>query len=315
MLLAIGCSDPSTGTLEVGPSSAPRPLTSGDYRLEAGDLPRPGKAIRFALSPTAGTEAVRRQYTPVADFLASVLGAPVEVSVASSYDDLVARVAAHEVDLALLPPLSYVFAKEKTPKLEILATAMNLVRTTYSAFILVRRDDRAQTLSDLGGRRLALVSKSSTSGYLLPMRAFARHGIDPETFFSEVVLAGSHTAAIELLARGKVDATATATGMQDIARLFSDTDESITNRSLRVLSKTGEAPYDAFCTVGDVSSEFTRKVRGALALMNSRNDAARSALEATETITGWMVAQDSDYDGIRELRAQALKDATPRPAP
>lgn len=298
-----------SGTFPGGPAAAPRPLTTGDYRLEAGEIPRPGEPIRFAISPTAGSEAVRRQYTPVADFLEAVLGAPIDLVVASSYDDLVAQVADGQADLALLPPLSYVIAKERTPSLHILATAMNRVRTTYSAFILVRRNDRAQTLSDLGGRPIALVSKASTSGYLLPMHAFERHGIDPDTFFSETVMAGTHTAAIEMLARGQVDAAATATGMQDIARFFSDSNEDFTERNLRILVKTGESPYDAFCTVGTVSPEFRRKVSGALALMNSRNDAARPALEATQTLNGWLPAHDTAFNGIRAVRQSTLARA------
>lgn len=313
-LLAMGCTHETSGVLEAGPAPAPRPLTEGDYRLEAGEWPRGGEAIRFALSPTAGSEAVRRQYTPVADFLSAVLGAPVEVLVAKSYDDLLEQVAAEKVDLALLPPLSYVIADERTEHLDILATAMNRVRTTYSAFILVRRDDRAQSLSDLGGRRIALVSESSTSGYLLPMSAFARHGLDPENFFSEIVMAGTHTAAIEMLARGDVDAAATATGMQDVARLFAETNDDVTSKSLRVLAKTGEAPYDALCSVGEVPAGFKRKVRGALALMNSRNDAARPALRATETINGWLTLDDTAYDGIRAVR-QTMRDSAAKRAP
>ena len=311
-LLSTACGIETSGVLEAGPPPAPKPLTKGDYRLEAGELPRPGEPIRFALSPTSGSEAVRRQYTPVADFLAKTLGAPIEVSVASSYDDLVKRVAEGDTDLALLPPLSYVIADERNDTLELLATAMNRVRTTYSAFILVRRDDRAQSLSDLGGRRIALVSERSTSGYLLPMSAFARHGISPETFFSEIVMAGSHTAAIELLATGAVDAAATATGMRDVARLFA---ESGNAQSLRVLTKTGEAPYDALCSVGSVPDAFKRKVRGALALMNARNDDAREALEATETITGWLSLDDTAYDGIREVRRSMLRSAADEGGP
>jgi phosphonate transport system substrate-binding protein len=309
-LLPVGaCSYETSGVLEAGPTPSPRPLLVGDYHLEAGELPRPGEAIRFALSPTAGSEAVRRQYTPVADFLSSALGAPIEVIVANSYDDLVAQVTAQKVDLALLPPLSYVIAEERTEHLDILATAMNRVRTTYSAFILVRRDDPAQSLSDLGGRRIALVSESSTSGYLLPMSAFARHGIEPENFFSEIVMAGTHTAAIEMLARGAVDAAATATGMQEVAMIFAESDDDVTSQSLRVLAKTGEAPYDALCSVGSVPVGFKRKVRGALALMNSRNDDARPALRATETINGWLTLDDSAYDGIRSVR-NAMKKET-----
>ena len=116
-------------------------------------------------------------------------------------------------------------------------------------------------------------------------------------------MAGTHTKAIEMLARGQVDAAATATGMQDIARLFSDSREDFTDRALRILVKTGEAPYDAFCTVGPVSPEFKRKVSGALALMNSRNDSARPALEATETLSGWLPTDDSAFDGIRAVQA------------
>jgi ABC-type phosphate/phosphonate transport system substrate-binding protein len=83
----------------------------------------------------------------------------------------------------------------------------NIGATTYNGVFVVRRDG-PKKLADLKGLRLALTSVDSLSGYAAPLAFLKAHNLGALDF-SQIVLAGNHTAALESLARGEVDVTAT----------------------------------------------------------------------------------------------------------
>ncbi|MGM0576803.1 MAG: phosphate/phosphite/phosphonate ABC transporter substrate-binding protein [Myxococcota bacterium] len=302
MCISGACDRQESGSMTGGPEPAPPPLTEGDFRLDPDALPGGREKLRFGVAPTMGREVALREFSPIAEFLEHELGVPVEMLIATSYGDLIDQVDAEKVDLALLPPLSYVLARERSDDVHLLMSVINRGRTHYSAFILVRMDDPASSLEDLMGRRIAFVDRSSTSGYLMPRAALLPKDIVPERDFEETIFTGSHVRAIRMLARGEVDAAATATGMLHVARrLGEEAPESERLGHLRILYKTGRVPYDALCTVGDLPEEVLAKLEGAFLAMNTRNPEARAFLSATHGITGWAPAEDDFYDGVREV--------------
>jgi phosphonate transport system substrate-binding protein len=65
-----------------------------------------------------------------------------------------------------------------------------------------------QKLEDLKGKNLGLVDPNSTSGNNMPRFKMNQMGVDPDTFFSQVVFTGSHENAVLALAQGTVDIVA-----------------------------------------------------------------------------------------------------------
>jgi len=64
-------------------------------------------------------------------------------------------------------------------------------------------------LHDLKNTRLALTDKLSTSGYLVPRVMLENLNInDPNNFFEQIVLTGSHDRSIDALLEGAVDVAA-----------------------------------------------------------------------------------------------------------
>jgi phosphonate transport system permease protein len=73
-----------------------------------------------------------------------------------------------------------------------------------------------RTLCDLKGKKVAWVSPTSGSGYVIPRMMLSAttcdgERIDPETFFSEAILAGSQAGVVKAVAMGQVDVGATWT--------------------------------------------------------------------------------------------------------
>ena len=90
--------------------------------------------------------------------------------------------------------------------------------TYYFSYWVVRRDSPITSVSELRGRRVALPSQLSTSGYVAPMARLVELGllqsgnqeVDPRAFFGDVVYAGGYAQGWEALRNGQVDATVIA---------------------------------------------------------------------------------------------------------
>ena len=177
-----------------------------------------------------------------------------------------------------------------------------LGRTRYSGFVLVRSTDPAVSLKDLKGRRIAFVDQYSTSGYLLPKHALESNGISIDSGFSKVVFAGSHGAALDLLARGEVDAATTSSEMLGMYRRKQLIESQVQQTTqVRILYKTGQLPYDALCATDTLPESAQKKIAGAFLSMHNRNPRAQRALAASIAITGWAPPDDSRYDAIRDV--------------
>ena len=177
------------------------------------DLPEGMTVLRFGVTPALGVDVAQKSNAPLAAYLSDVLRTPVEVVVATSYDQLVLLLSEKKVELALLPPLSYVKARETVEDLVPVAAKIGRGASHYSSYILVRAEDSLQSIEDLRGKRMAFVDPTSSSGFLLPYDYLMRNGIDPEDDLLSITFAGSHSAALRLLALGQVDAAASGSGM------------------------------------------------------------------------------------------------------
>ena len=302
------CSETSSGVLASGQTKVLRPpAPDSATRLDGDELPRPGSPLRFGMAPFVGTGPTGTRFEPVTRFLEAALGAPVELIVGESYEHLIGMAARDEVDFALMPPLAFVIASGANARLRLLATATNECRTYYSSLFLVRRDSELQELAELRGRPVAFVSETSTSGYLFPVAALQKAGLT-DADGVKMRWAGSHTAAIELLGRGEVDAAATATGMLEIAYEDSGGVEALHPSRFRVLHKAGDLPYDALCTTATLDDDAAAKVFAAFALLHPANPSATEALAAYQ-FTGFVPATDRDYDGVRRVHRAVRETA------
>lgn len=312
--LGAGCyTPPSGGSLQEGHPAAPPPSAMTDTTLRPEDLPPGVTSLRFGVPPFVSPADVKTQYEPVMRTLAELLGVSVELRVGESYDDTINGLVSGSLELALLPPASYVLARKRQPDLQLLAAQLANGATSYSSYILVRKDDPAESLRDLRGRRITFVDRRSTSGYILPLAALLQRGLDPTRDFAEVRFAGSHFAAVKDLLRGDTDAAATASGMLAAARTAArGRDAGMDFGDVRILAKAGRIPYDAVCAAATMPHTGAERVRQALSSLNSATAIGRRALAAANRVSGYAPTTDATYDGVRKVLAR-IKSARMRP--
>jgi phosphonate transport system substrate-binding protein len=280
------------------------------------DLPAEQTRLRLGVTPYLARHLLHAQFQPLAAALQADTGVPIDLVVADTYESLVQRVANGTVDIALLSPLSYVEARQRDPKLQLLARTLSYGSIDYSSYIVVRAEDGYQTLRDLAGHAIAWVDPLSTSGFLFPYEAFLEAGLDPEHAFSHVEWAGTHTAALKALLDRRVDAAAISSGT--LAE-----DQTGAAAEVRILYKAGRIPYDAVCARSGLPASGARKLAVAFQRLDTRTRHGRDVLAHAPGISGWVATTDDVYDEVRTVAAQveahrhpgAMKPPTPATPP
>lgn len=140
------------------------------------------------------------------DAFAKALGVKVEFLVARSYPALIDAQVSARIDYAVYSAAAYAAAYERCGCIEPLVAPTDESGALGIRSILVMRDGRLPSTSDLAGRRIALLPPDSMAGHQLPLASFSPNGrrlSGEENFFVD---AQSAEAAEAMLVEGSVDA-------------------------------------------------------------------------------------------------------------
>ncbi|MGH3090678.1 MAG: phosphate/phosphite/phosphonate ABC transporter substrate-binding protein [Rubrobacteraceae bacterium] len=260
--------------------------------------------IGFVPSVEAGNLEARAE--PLAEIMSEELGQPVEVQVLTNYIGLVEAMGNEQVDIGFLNSFGYVLAKDRYPEVEPLYKAVRFGSAFYRGQFSVRSGSEFESLADLEGADMAFVDPASTSGYLFPTNQLIQEGLleggeNPESFFGEVVFAGSHDNALVALINEEVDV---AVSYED-ARAEIEEDYPEVMKQLEVLAYTDEIPNDTVSVGPSVDDELQQRIDDAIVAANESEEGQ----EVLDEIYGWEdiePAEDSEYDIIRDT-AEALE--------
>lgn len=249
--------------------------------------------------------AVLLQFKPVADALQArlgeVLGAPaiVDIRVTKTYDECLEDFVAGKLDIVRLGPASYVLAKQRNPKIEILVAEKE--DATGVGLIVVRDDSPMRKLSDLAGKRFAFGDEQSTIGRFLSQAELAKAGITAKQLAVHRFLE-RHDIVFKAVELGDFDAGALHQAT------FADLNAKTPNK-LRVLHRFDNVakPWVARAGMGD---ELRAAVRKAMLAIDDPE-----VLKALK-VPGFVLTEDSTYDLVREGMQHAESFApTVKPAP
>ncbi len=175
--------------------------------------------LKMALIPAEDSRAMLKQSQVLIDQLSEKLGVKVEGFVATDYNGVIEALRAGHVDIAYLGPFSYVKAAEiaNVEAFAVAETAKAGSIAYHSQIIASTKTKDINNLQDLKDKNFAFVSPTSTSGYIVPMVGLKKEGIEPRTFFKNVVYSGAHDANILAVKHGRVDAATVADRIMDSA--------------------------------------------------------------------------------------------------
>ena len=109
------------------------------------------------------------------------------------------------VDIAFIcsPPVVWLDGAVEAVAAPVLTDPRFGGKPLYSSEVIVNRDSHFQSLEDLRGARWAINEPSSWSGYWVTLQR-----VGSWDFFSEVVEAGFHERALQMVASGEIDGAA-----------------------------------------------------------------------------------------------------------
>lgn len=162
------------------------------------------------------TVAALNDAQPFADYLSEWLGIPVEYTMGTSYNAVIASMASDHTNCGTVGPFSYLLGVQEAGAVAIGVTVdanpENPVydpslQPSYYSMIVVKKGSGIATIPDLKGHSFSFVDPASTSGYLIPSADMIAQGVDPETDV-QAIFAGSHASSAIALWGDKVDAAA-----------------------------------------------------------------------------------------------------------
>ncbi|WP_238178446.1 phosphate/phosphite/phosphonate ABC transporter substrate-binding protein [Calothrix sp. 336/3] len=251
--------------------------------------------LRISVQPTQNKADQEKMITPLDAHLEKVLGQQVDFIIAKDYKDAVDMLVDGRANAFYGGVVSYFEALERGAKMIPLVAPIDAdtVRPWYRSCFVVAANSPIKTLNDLKGKRVGFVSRSSTSGYLIPVAALKEEGIDPERNFAQVVFGGTHAETEALLTTNRVDAIAT-----NLAT-YNQWQKEGKAENVRIVWQSVPVPHAPVMVSSDIPPELLEKLTEAFLT----TPAGVKDLMGAKSV-GYTLVEAEDYKSIGELRRQ-----------
>jgi phosphonate transport system substrate-binding protein len=258
----------------------------------------PKKVFRIALLPDQNVFYQKRRYRSLAKYLSSALGMDVRTKILDSYGAVYDEMLSDKVDAAFFGSLSYLIMTSEMDIEPIARPVRKNGISTYRGVIFTLKDKGiTEDIQTWKGKRLALVSKSTTSGYLFPRWYLYRKGVDHfQNYFGKIIYVGSHDASVLAVIRGEADLGCST---DRVFNRFLERDPTMKDK-LVVLASSTAFPSNTLGVKGkDFGPGFEERLKDALLNMN-KSEEGRNALLSLG-ITGFMETNKADYEPVHTM--------------
>jgi phosphonate transport system substrate-binding protein len=252
----------------------------------------PVEKFVVALKPDKNPEVLRAEKGELSAFLTARLGRPVEIVIPLSATVILEGFANGTIDLGYLSATDLVNARTRGVAELLLAGEFADGRTAYDSYWVVKKDSPHRSIEDLRGKPVAFASRTSTSGFIVPLLDLQKRGLlgadaDPAGFFGagNVFFGVGYVSAIERVLAGDAEAAA-------VSYYVLDQDKHLTpeqRAKLRMLQKQGPVPSHVLAARVSLAPADTEALRAALLALN---EPAHSALR-DKVFTTRLVPADS----------------------
>lgn len=265
--------------------------------------------IQFVPTNTETADATTADFSA---FMTNLLGIPVNVTVATSYNAIVEAMESGTVDVGIMPPATYVQAREMGVTRAVLSSVLTdydqetelLIPGTsvgsFKAEVLVRADSGITGYEGLAGKTIAYLGASSASGYIYPVAEMKMAGIDTEA--CTWVNITSVPSAILAVIKGDVDACCTFEGSRFVfsKAVLDDSGNPYDLYAELAVAKLsdGDIPNDAVAVNTRLSDATAALVKQAF--LDMAADENGLAIMGTWNHNGYVEANEADYDTIAQ---------------
>lgn len=243
-----------------------------------------GPSFVIALLPGRNVFQQKEQYNALAAYLSKFTGMNITTKLFDSYASIYREMKEGRADAAVLGGLSYVVINSKIPLEPLARPYMKDGTSTYSAVIFTAKNSGINAdVSTWKDKRIALVNKSSYSGYVFPLWYLNKNGVkDLLSYFRSVNYTGSADSSITAVFEGQTDIGCSS------KRRFDDLIKKNPpmRRKLTVIVNSPSLPSNTFVMKRSENDALKKKIKAALLDMDKTPEGreALSALNAAHFI-------------------------------
>ncbi|OGP64659.1 MAG: hypothetical protein A3K22_00010 [Deltaproteobacteria bacterium RBG_16_42_7] len=250
----------------------------------------------IALIPEKNVFEQRKRYKYVTDYLSQELNLDVRAEVLSSYAEICDAFLERRVDAGFFGSFSYVLTQAKTQIEPIARPVWPDGSSNYSGYIFVRKDSGIKTVKDMKGKRLALVHKATTAGYIFQLAYLKKHGVkNMEEYFSKIYYAGSHDASAWAVYIGEADVGGGKNHIfNTLARENPDFKEQMV-----ILAESPEVPENGLAVRQDLDPALKNRLKDLL-LNLDKTEEGRLVLQQFGAIK-FIETTDEDYASLYQM--------------
>jgi phosphonate transport system substrate-binding protein len=264
----------------------------------------------FAVIPEENASGTVDRYTPFVNYLTKEIGAKVTLRIANDYAAVIEGQRAGNIQIAYYGPASFSRARIIGVKTDAFVIDVNSdgSKGYYSVFYVLAKSPY-QKIEDLKGKAMGFVDPNSTSGNNMPRFVLDRMGVDPETFFSKTIFAGSRENAVLALAQGTVDVCANWWNNIDDSNLtrmlnknmLKNADGSLMKKEdFRIILKSDLIINSPYAYLSDLPDDLKAAIRQAFLDAAVKDKEAFARLSDGKDLP-WQPVANADYDKTIEL--------------
>jgi len=224
------------------------------------------RQVVVALKPDKNPDAMVAERAELAAYLKQALGRPAEVIVPLSASVILEGLANGSVDLAYLSATDMVAAQARGIA-ELLLAGEIAGKTSYRSYWVTLKEKPYASIEELRDRPIAFASKTSTSGYVVPLWDLQQRGLlgpsgRPEAFFGKgnVWFGSGYVSGVERVLNGEAEAAAVSDYVMDKDKHL----DAAQRARLRVLATQGPVPTHVIAVRSSLSAADRAVLKRAL---------------------------------------------------
>jgi phosphonate transport system substrate-binding protein len=226
--------------------------------------------IVIALKPDKNPDEMLAEKKALESFLSVKLGRPVEVIIPLSSAVILEGFSNGTIDLGYLGPTDLINGLDQNVADLLLAGEIE-GKTFYESYWVTLKGKSYKSIDDLRGKPVAFASKTSTSGFVIPLWDLHKKGLisdrgKPEEFFGEgnIWFGSGYVSAIERVLNGDAEAAAVSSYVLDGGKHL-DTEKRV---RLKRITVQGPVPTHAIAVRSSLSPEARATLRQGLEAFN-----------------------------------------------
>ena len=266
---------------------------TGDLTTQKQASPAEKASLRIGVAPIVSPEKSIEMYQDFVNYLSEKMDRTPDPLYRQSYAETNELVRYRQCDVAIV--CTYPFIRgEREFGMQALVVPQVRGETTYSSMILVPRSSKASSLLDLRGKRFASADVVSTTGWLFPALWLMQQGEDPNHFFGEHMISGSHDRSLQAVINGYVDGAAVHSL---VYHMMTKENPDIADK-VKILENSPPFGIPPIVANPALDPEVRNQIVSVLLEMH-KDDRGRKILDALQ-IDRFLVPEPGHFDALRQ---------------